>query len=190
MEKIRQLYIKTIATSKFKKHYGKNWEKIIRKTIKECSKIYRKKFGIKLILKEMQIKKFVIRTSYIPHSIYDYERAFEEKVRNKFDITIAFTSAPFFTGLDNLGLAFHAYSCGTQNYKNLIVLSNPEKWCWKYVNWSFLTSLLIHEIGHVFQAKDTERAKSYMAIQANTESCHFYYANRKRILKNKWKKFR
>lgn len=126
----------------------------------------------------------------MPHSIYDYERTFGKEACNKFDITIAFTNAPFFSGIDCIGLAFHTCQYGTQNYKNLIVLSNPEKWYWRYVNWSSLTSPLIHEISHVFQVKDTERAKSYMAKRFNVESYRFYYDEKKTILKNKWRRLR
>ena len=190
MEKIRQLEIQVIATKNFQNHYKDKWQKVIEKTIKKCSKVYEENFGIKLFLKKIKTKRFTIRTINVPHSIHDYERAFEKESCNKFDITIAFTNAPFFTGLDDIGLAFHTCSCGTQNYKNLIVLSNPEKWCWKYVNRSFLTSLLIHEIGHVFRAKNNGRTKSYMDAQVNAESCRFYYTNKKIIFKNKWKKFR
>ena len=194
MEKIRQLEIQVIATKNFQNHYKDKWQKVIEETIKKCSKVYEENFGIKLFLKKIKTKKFVIRTIDIPHSIYDYERTFEKEDCNKFDITIAFTNAPFFTGDDSAGFAlhtpFHAHPHAMRSYKNLIILSNPEKWCWKYIDWSFLMALLVHEIGHVFRAKNSEHAKSYMATQVNTESCRFYYANKKTILKNKWQKLR
>lgn len=190
MKEVRFLYIKAVAESSFTRYYKNNWQKIIKKTIEECSKIYEENFGIKLILKETKIKRFLIRTHNIPHRIFDYERVFEKESRNEFDITIAFTNAPFFTGDDMIAVAFHTYGHGTQSYKNLIVLSNPEKWSWRHISWSFLTSLLVHEIGHVFKARHSERMRSYMAIQPNTESCMFYYNNRERILKNKWQKLR
>lgn len=190
MKKIRQLEIQAIATKNFQNHYKNSWQQVIKETIKKCSKVYEKNFGIKLFLKKIRTKRFVTRTSFVPHRIFDYERAFEKEGCDKFDITIAFTNAPFFAGHDDIGFAFHTHKNETQRYENLIILTNPEKWDWKYINWSFLTSLLIHEIGHVFRAKDTKRAKSYMSKQINTESYSFYYAEKRIILKNKWQKLR
>lgn len=194
--KTRHLYIKAIATTEFKKYYQKNWQETIKKTIQETSEIFEKEFGIKLAFKEIEIRDY---KPTIPafYYLFDYINNLANKDDlNKFDITIAFTNAPFFyAGIDSEKKLATLMSTMPTYSENFILLTNPEKTknCIEYyksANWLLLIFLLIHEIGHAFRAKDVKNEKSFMSDTTTPKSQFFNKANRKRILKNKWKKFR
>lgn len=200
MNKIRRLYIKAIATPEFKKYYGKNWQRIIQKTINKTSMVLKKEFGISVVLKAIQIKKCVLK-SFVYCYFWDYLYAFKKELLSTgCDVIIIFTDAPFFYAEDTdcalavAGYCDHDASRNVSRYRDYIILTNPEKTKMHYenyktVDWEFLKNLLLHEIGHLFGADHVENKKSFMCACINPKSCLFNTANKKRIIKNKWKKF-
>lgn len=197
MRKTRYLHIKAITTVDFKKYHGKNWQEVIRKTIRECSKIYEKEFGIKLVLEEIKIRNFQPKAC-IPYYLFDYIGGLQNKTDIKnFDAIVAFANTPFFCGGEGPLESETSKTLGILHRSTrFILLSNPEKTrmlldeTYKDIDSSFLKLMLIHELAHLFGAENVENKKSFMDGDLTPKACFFNKANKQIILKNKWKKFR
>lgn len=174
----------------FKKHYGKIWEEIIKKTIKDASEIFKKEFGIKIVLEEVGIEnvnesKFEEIFNSFPEealSTFKHQGArnifFEYLTRKvqpeNYDIIIIFLKKT------------DIFTSGLTDSKKHIVLYNQEK------DLPYFKVSLVHELGHCFGIK--EHSKIYGSIMCtlvlDTEKIFFDKESKKTILKNKWKKFR
>lgn len=198
--KIRRLNIGVAVTADFKNFYKQNWREVIQKTVEESSKIFEQEFKIRLVIKKIKIKRSG-KYEAMPYNIFSYTNGLaDNRDIKRYDITLAFTDAPYFCdGWQDdympLALAVIMYR------RKLILLSNPEKtkiwrnfYKWKYyknVDRSSLKFLLIHELGHLFEARDVKDKKSFMFERMLTSRTrHFDDANKQIILNNKWKNFK
>lgn len=175
---IRQLDVKAVATQDFKSQYGENWRKIIKEVIQDASEIFKKEFGIELILKSIKIRNYYPE-SILPYFVFDYVKCLQrQEDLQKFDAIIAFTEAPFLShGDSSRALA------AIKLRERLILLGNP-------LHLSLFKFCLVHELGHLFGAEHTEDEKSYMNGEMDIKACFFEEASKKTILDNKQRQFR
>ena len=172
MEKIRQLYIKAVATLDFAECYNKKWKKRIKKTIEKSSKIFKKKFGIELVSGQIEIGN-IDESKFYECEETKLLKHIKRKIQAKnCDLIVIF--------LCDISATNNAFT----DSKRYIILYN------QILNNSAID--LVHELGHCFGVK--KHSKDFRSIMAEfnplSKRVYFDEQSKKRILKNKWKKFR